>query len=115
MSATDDEWDASDACWSDAELLAMSWVNEGRDLELRLRMGVGSGDVRQVERTLVCGWVSELQVDLRFPEGHGGYPLTWETTFEEGEHGDRKVVFDFGGRGEIRFKCSDVSLIPDRS
>lgn len=94
--------------WSDVRLRSISWIENGRDVVLRVGL---AGTERDRDRLLVCRWVHGLVVDLTFAEGHGGYPLTWDSTFTRGPDGTWSVRLDFAHAGEVRLKCNEIEVL----
>lgn len=87
----------------DARLLGIIWESEGRDLAIRLQLG----DSRMV--TLRCTWVSDARIDLLWPNGSGGIPLSWECRCEL--RGVRwHLEFVFPPQGCIEMDCNDARL-----
>jgi hypothetical protein len=92
--------------WSDVELESLAWDEGGRDLVLRVR-GPGADAAR---RTIICQWAEGLEVRLAFPQGRGGYPLTWAARLTRLPDGRCSLHFDFAHAGEIRLLCTDVEV-----
>jgi hypothetical protein len=88
----------SETRWCDALLRSVSWVNEGRDLEMRLSLAATAGDDLS-EVLFSAQWVSELRLSLAYGHNVGGYPMTWEVTFVSTAL-QWHVRFDFGPQGE---------------
>ena len=86
----------------DAQLTQFSWVNSGRDLELKFTL-VGGADV-----ALICTWAHQLQISLRYPPNHGGYPMLWDASLAEAIGERWQVALDFASKGEIIFLCNSV-------
>lgn len=95
--------------WCDVELRAMSWVEGGRDLLLSLRLPPSEPEDRR-NRLLRAHWATGLKANLSFVEKSGGYPLTWDVKFERIASKGWVVHFDFGGAGELSFRCVDLEL-----
>jgi len=101
------EVDITTIAWCDVELHGLAWVEDGRDVIFRVREPGSERD-----RLVVCRWAEGLVVNLVFPPGQGGRPLTWDATFARGSDGSWSVALDFAHSGEIRLKCSEVELLP---
>ena len=93
----------------DVELLGLRWAEGGRDIELQLRLP-GAGPPGDRERVVVCKWATAVGVRLEVPEGRGGHPLTWDTSYDRKLDGSWLVRLDFGADGELRLRCSDIEV-----
>ena len=92
--------------WCDIELESIDWGGEGRDIVFSLLLP----EVPKRRRMLVCRWAEGLVVRLAFPDGRGGYPLTWGATFARLPDERFSILLDFAGSGEIQLMCTDVEI-----
>jgi hypothetical protein len=100
--------------WGDVELQGMDWIEGGRDLLLKLHPSGPATDAGQT-RFLAFRWAHGLDVRLAFAAGRGGYPLTWDTTFEHQPDGTWSVLFDFAHAGVIRFIFNELDILSSES
>ena len=91
-------------------LCGLSWTNEGRDLLLTVRFTNDAESGGASGHVLHCSWVSGLHVNLKFLENRGGFPLTWDVTFEP-TGGGWKIDLDFADAGQIYFCCTQVAWV----
>ena len=105
------EQQLADGPWCDVELRGISWVEEGRDLALTLRFPPSASAERR-DKLMRAHWVTELTATLSLAKKTGGYPLTWDVEFEQSLTDEWLVRFDFGGVGELRFRCTSFELFP---
>ena len=90
----------------DASLRGLAWLEDGRDLQLNLRLG--NGDLAM----LICQWASHVRIDLQFAPDHGGMPLSYDCQFVK--KGDRwEMTFGFPPQGRIELFCNDAILADD--
>ncbi len=94
----------------DVELLGFCWVEGGRDVEVQLRLP-GSHPQKDREHKLVCRWASAVTVNLQIPEGRGGCPLTWDSSYFQDVDGSWLISFDCGTDGELRLRCLEVEVL----
>lgn len=94
--------------WTDVRLRSLSWTNDGRDLTFEMIL---PEDVPLSERNIAlhCRWASNLNVALSFRENVGGFPLTWDITFNRVANSWR-VEFAFAGVGLVSLCCSEIEL-----
>ena len=102
--------------WCDAAFLGLTWVNEGKDLQLHLAHAmlpiVG----------LLCGWTSDLKIKLDWhrpqhstderPLRRGGPLLTWQVDIKPTGDGRVAVLLDFAHDGEMGFECEGITTLP---
>jgi hypothetical protein len=104
--------DASDLehmAWSDAELESIAWIEEGRDVVLRLRHAEPATPSRATS-TITCRWAAALEMNLAFPKDQGGRALTWSGGFTHLSDDTWAVFFDFGATGAVRLVCAEVEV-----
>lgn len=98
---TDDT--ASSFVLGDAKLMAITWLSDGRDLQLDLLLS------NHRCATLTCTWASGVRVDLSYEARGGGLALSWECRFER--YGSSwHMVFEFPPNGSIALQCNDARL-----
>jgi hypothetical protein len=95
--------------WGDVELCGVFWTEDGRDVILHVRLPGRETPVRN--RSLACRWAHGLLVQLAFPEGRGGFPLTWDATFTWRADGTLAVRLDFADSGELRLICNELEFV----
>jgi hypothetical protein len=93
----------------DVELLGLHWTEGGRDIALRLLLP-GSGSPGDRVREVACRCATALAVHLQVPEGRGGSPLTWDSSYHREPDGSWTVRLDFGADGWLQLRCSDVEV-----
>lgn len=91
---------------ADVRLTAIEWVG---DTGLRLTLSL-PGHPARVAR-LICGFVTELRIDLEFRD-LAGSPLTWDATLAEIPGAGWHVLLDFAGApdGAVEFDCAELLL-----
>ena len=95
--------------WGDVELHGVSWAQDGRDIILHLRLPGRETTAR--DRSLACRWAHGLAMQLTFPQGRGGFPLTWDAAFTRLADGTLAVRFDFADSGELRLTCNELEFL----
>lgn len=87
----------------DASLLGLVWIEEGRDLELRLKLA----DQRFAR--LTCVWVSDLSIHLTYEPHRTGLSLSWDCHFRR--NGQRwHMLFEFPPQGRIELDCNEARI-----
>ncbi len=96
---------------SDVSLDGIRWRNDGKDLELKIRMHSSYKDFPK-HLNLVAEWATNLKIDLDWGARHIGTLLSWGFDLSKDESGVYNVMFDFGGSpgGSISFKCNEISI-----
>lgn len=87
----------------DAKLDGIRWSDAG---DIRLSLITGSGK----PATLTCSRAREAQVDLKYPQNHGGRALSWQCTFKRIPDGAWSMEFEFPPQGSIRLVCDSARL-----
>jgi hypothetical protein len=100
------ELNLHDLAWSDCSLIGQTWVSDGRDLELAVRMGDGRRMV------ILFTWVAGLACELTYPENEGGAPLSWDVTYTQADS-RWAALWDFGNRGSLRFTFQNATQAND--
>jgi len=87
----------------DAALQVIAWINDGRDIELKLILADDNTAI------LRCSWVDSLEMDIHSKTREIGIGFTWETQVEK--KADRwQIILDFASNGIIKFECSAATL-----
>jgi hypothetical protein len=95
--------------WCDITLEGFEWRESGRDLMLRMSEPLpGSNAGRR--RTVTCQWAEALDVSLRWAEGAGGPPHTWDGSITPLPDGRFSVELDFASHGHLRLVCSEIEV-----
>ncbi|MEX0714973.1 MAG: hypothetical protein WD066_00220 [Planctomycetaceae bacterium] len=85
----------------DATLMSIAWLNDGRDVAVRLCLPDGRIPIITFE------WVTRLRVDLHQSERQPYQPFSWDGSAKEsGNHKD--VVLDFAGQGSLSLACDSI-------
>ena len=96
---------------SDMELLGFSWVEEGRDVEIHLRLP-GTDPRGERDCALICQWATGVTVKLGLAKDRGGRLLTWDATYVREPSGTWLIRLDFGADGELCLSCSEFGVRP---
>ena len=93
---------------SDVTLLGLEWVNEEKDLRIKLQPGAQDETIRH----LLCEWVTHLSIQLDFGDDRMGAPFTWDIEYTALSKQRWRVEFDFAGtpRGRIHFECNHLEI-----
>jgi len=87
----------------DASLLGFVWIEEGRDLEFRLKLA----DERLAR--LTCVWVSDLSIRLAYEPHRADLSMSWDSRFIKA--GQRwHMVFEFPPEGRIELDCNEARI-----
>ncbi|HJQ99057.1 MAG TPA: hypothetical protein VJ826_12160 [Candidatus Polarisedimenticolaceae bacterium] len=87
----------------DASLLGLVWIEEGRDLELRLELA----DERLAR--LTCLSVSDLNIRLAYEPHRTDLSFSWDSRFTR--IGQRwHMSFEFPPEGRIELDCSGARI-----
>ena len=92
----------------DAQLIGVSWVNSGVDLQIEL-LQADSKDGSTSK--LNCSFATKVRLNLDFAEC-SGFALSWEAKFEELPNGRWTLDFSFPPTGTIALECNAVRLDP---
>jgi hypothetical protein len=87
----------------DVSLCGVAWIEDGRDVVLRLLLPPADRETK-----LVCRWARELRIDLQFESNTGGYPLSWDGEIGRREDGSWTIAFDFAGHGSLSLVCDEL-------
>lgn len=87
----------------DASLKGMVRVEDGRDLQFQLLLGIEEPAIP------TCHWASEVRIDLQFHRNEGGMPLSWECGFER-QNRQWRMAFDFASQGTVGLVCNGATL-----
>ncbi len=88
---------------SDARLVGIRWQTTEPHVMFDLVLGDGQS------ATLRCAWAAPFEVDLTWPERHGGAALSWQCHCER-RGGRWNLVLDLGNRGCIQVECQEARL-----
>jgi hypothetical protein len=94
---------------SDVEVHGLSWVEDGRDLALRVQLP-GLEPKLSREHLILFRWTEALSINLAFPKGRGGFPFTWDSSFERAPDGTWVVSLDFAHAGALSLICAEIEV-----
>lgn len=97
--------------WCDAKLCSVSWLENGRDLLLKLLTPRQLPSGAQEEVQLLCRWVSKLEVKITFGSLEGGHPMTWDVLFQTAQNGGILIELDLASQGSISFECTELEML----